>query len=188
MTTSRSICPDTSAGRPARPLQPPDDRDLGPAAGGEYRRETGVCDQGQRAFGQRLPFLLAPAIGIAGQIGQRGLAAALGGDIGQRLQQPVHQRAALQGAGALRRAIRRSVPCGCRPRRGRMAAAELSAEISGCAGVSSQLGSTIGGGCGWRSGGQRPTARSPPRAYSASPGRWRSRSPEAARRNRRAPW
>ena len=86
----------------ARPLQPADDRDFGAAAGGEHRRETRICNQGQRAFGQRLPFLLGPAIGVAGQIGQRGLAAARGRDIGQRLQQPVHQRAALQGAGALR--------------------------------------------------------------------------------------
>jgi hypothetical protein len=64
-------------------------------------RKPCIGDQGERAFGQHLPLLLGPAVGIAGQIGQRGLAAALGGDVGQRLQKPVHQRAALQGAGTL---------------------------------------------------------------------------------------
>ena len=78
------------------PVQPPDDRDLGLAT-----RRKGVCkawvrDQGDRAFRQRAPFVLGPAVGVAGEVRQRGLAAALGRDLGQRLQQPVHQRAALE--------------------------------------------------------------------------------------------
>ena len=102
VTTSRSICPETSAGWLARPLQPADDRHLGAAAGGEHRRETRVRDQGQHAIGQRFALRVSPVVGVAGEIGKRGVAAALQCDIGQRLQQTVHQRAALERAGAQR--------------------------------------------------------------------------------------
>ena len=110
MTTSRSICPDTSAGRPpGRSSRPTIETSARlPAANTGAKRASAIRASDLAASACAL--LLGPAVGIAGQIGQRGLAAALGGDIGQRLQQPVHQRAALQRAGALHQRLGRSAP------------------------------------------------------------------------------
>ena len=131
VTTSRSICPETSAGgRPGRSSRPTIETSARLPAR-KHRGKTRIGDQGQHAVRQRLALALAPVGGIAGEIFERGVAAALGGDIGQRLQQPMHQRAALQGAGALRMRFRRSGRGGLRPRPGSEGRSRLSAAASG---------------------------------------------------------
>ena len=117
---------------------------------------------------------------------QRGLAAALGGDIGQRLQQPVHQRAALQGPGA--RTMRLAGPdaMAFARRRDRMAATGFR-RCSPAARVSAAMTAARPARRLRRrraapAGGAHPRA-----ASSASPCRRRSRSPRAASRNWRGP-
>ena len=117
--------------RPPRPLQPADDRDLGAAAGGEHRRQSAARRSG------RAPCRPARPVGLASSRrrcapdeAKRGLAPALGGDVGQRLQQPVHQRAALQRPRARLRLIRPTARCG-RPRpTGRRGAADRRRRVS----------------------------------------------------------
>src|SRR6185437_16120771 len=85
---------------PTGPLQPPDDRDLGAAAGCEYRTKTGVLDQAEYQPDQRHALVLGPIPGVAGEISGRPVATAFDGKFRQGLQQPVDQSTALQGARA----------------------------------------------------------------------------------------
>ena len=63
----------------AGPVEPPHDRNLGAAARRKGVGKPLIRDQGQGAFRQRLLLVAGPAVGIAGEIGQRRIAASLGG-------------------------------------------------------------------------------------------------------------
>jgi hypothetical protein len=57
-------------------------RDLSPAAGRKHRREARIRDQAEHLLGDRRALLLAPAVGIARELEQRGIEATLGDDVG----------------------------------------------------------------------------------------------------------
>ncbi len=83
-----------------RDVEPADDCDLGPAALREHGGKPRVGDQRQHALGKRLPLGLVPGGGIAREKLLRGVAPAVGGQIRKRLQQAMHQRAALERTAA----------------------------------------------------------------------------------------
>ena len=107
------------------------------------------------------------------------------GDIGQRLQQPVHQRAALQRVGA-------QLDRFAGPHR----MASSAADRTGAAGFRRMLPTALMSAArmaarsalSWPPRRSRGRGEHPPAASSASPGQGRSRSPEAAARTCRDPW
>src|SRR6202000_1232086 len=78
------------------------DRDFRAATLGEHGGKTLVGDQRQHLVRELLALGLAPLKGVAHQEIERGIAPPLDGDVRQRLQQAMYQRATLERARALR--------------------------------------------------------------------------------------
>ena len=73
-----------------------DDRDLRPAAGSKDPGKARLGDQGEHLVDECHAIGFRPVGGVTRHEAEGGVAAAIGSDLGQRLQQPMHQRATLQ--------------------------------------------------------------------------------------------
>src|SRR5262245_42354943 len=75
---------------PARKIKPADDRDLGPAAFGKYGGESRIGDQRKHLFGKLLALRLVPGSRVACEKLLCRVAAPIGRELRQRLQQAMH--------------------------------------------------------------------------------------------------